>query len=94
VVVLGPPAQTFLSFIPAHVIKSNNLACDPLPPQSSQTRYNDEFFRGTEDVLATSVHRRRSAAQTQRLLERLIPDPVFRRQLQVGQWLRQHVRPH
>lgn len=89
IVVLGPPAQTFLHFIPAHVINSNKLACDPLPPPSSQSRYDDEFFRGAEDAFATSVHRRRSAAQTQRLLERLIPDPAFRRQLQVDRWLRQ-----
>ncbi|KAI9466649.1 transcriptional repressor TCF25-domain-containing protein, partial [Lactarius psammicola] len=82
VVVLGASAQTLLHFIPAHVINSNNLACDPLPPPSSQSRYNDDFFRGAEDTFATSVHRRRSAAQTQRLLERLIPDPAFRRQLQ------------
>lgn len=82
VVVLGPSAQTFLHFIPAHVIDGNNLACDPLPPLSSQSRYDDDFFRGAEDAFATSVHRRRSAAQTQRLLERLIPDPAFRRQLQ------------
>ncbi|KAI9448396.1 DUF654-domain-containing protein [Lactarius indigo] len=82
VVVLGPSAQTLLHFIPAGVITGNNLACDPLPPPSSQSRYNDEFFRGAEDAFATSIHRRRSAAQTQRLLERLIPDPTFRRQLQ------------
>ncbi|KAH8999479.1 DUF654-domain-containing protein [Lactarius akahatsu] len=82
VVVLGPSAQTFLHFIPADVITGNNLACDPLPPPGSQSRYNDEFFRGAEDAFATSIHRRRSAAQTQRLLERLIPDPTFRRQLQ------------
>lgn len=82
VVVLGHSAQTFLHFIPADVITGNNLACDPLPPPGSQSRYNDEFFRGAEDAFATSIHRRRSATQTQRLLERLIPDPTFRRQLQ------------
>ncbi|KAH9180075.1 DUF654-domain-containing protein [Lactarius sanguifluus] len=74
-VVLGPSAQSFLHFIPADVITGNNLACDPLPPPGSQSRYNDDFFRGAEDAFATSIHRRRSAAQTQRLLERLIPDP-------------------
>ncbi len=93
-VVLGPPAQTLLHFIPAHVTSGNNLACDPLPPPGSQSRYNDDFFRGAEDAFATSVHRRRSAAQTQRLLERLIPDPAFRRQLQVDRWLRQRYAPH
>ena len=83
VIVLGSSAQRFLPFIPAHVINKNNLACDPLPPPSSKSQYNDDFFRGAEDVFATTF-RHQSAARTQRALERLIPDPVFRRQLQVG----------
>ena len=82
VIVLGPSAQRFLPFIPPHVINKNNLACDPLPPPSMKSQYNDEFFRGADDVFATTF-RRQSAARTQRLLEQLIPDPVFRRQLQV-----------
>ncbi|KAI0002896.1 transcriptional repressor TCF25-domain-containing protein [Russula compacta] len=82
VVVLGPSAQSLLPFIPAHIITNNNLACDPLPPPSSKSQYDDDFFRGAEDAFAGSFHRHRSAAQTQRLLERLIPDPVIRRQLQ------------
>ena len=88
VVVLGSSAQRFLPFIPAHVINKNNLACDPLPPPSLKSQYNDEFFRGADDVFATTF-RRQSATRMQRVLERLIPDPVFRRQLQVSRWLRQ-----
>jgi hypothetical protein len=84
VVVLGASAQSLLAFIPAHIINNNSLACDPLPPPSSKSRYDDDFFRGAEDAFAGTVNRRRNAAQTQRLLERLIPDPMFRRQLQVG----------
>ena len=57
------------------------LACDPLPPQTSINLYDDEFFKGTEDVFAM---RPRSGRTAQRMLERLIPDPVFREQLQVG----------
>jgi Transcriptional repressor TCF25 len=83
VVVLGPSAQRLLPFIPAHIINKNNLACDPLPPPSFKSQYNDEFFRGAEDALATTF-RRRSAAQTQRVLEQMVPDPGFRRQLQVS----------
>jgi hypothetical protein len=63
-----------------------------LPPPSFKSQYNDEFFRGAEDAFATTF-RHRSAAQTQRVLEQLIPDPVFRRQLQVGWWLRQQSTP-
>jgi hypothetical protein len=83
VVVLGSSAQRLLPFIPAHVINNNNLACDPLPPPTCKSQYDDKFFRGTEDAFGTSF-RRRSAAQTQRLLEGMVPDPVLRRQLQVG----------
>ncbi|KAI9512764.1 transcriptional repressor TCF25-domain-containing protein [Russula earlei] len=82
VVVLGSSAQSLLPFIPAHVINNNSLACDPLPPRYAKSQYNDEFFRGAEDAFADSSYLHRSAAQTQRVLERLIPDPVFRRQLQ------------
>lgn len=83
VVVLGSSAQRLLPFIPAHVINNNNLACDPLPPPTCKSQYDDKFFRGAEDALGTSF-RRRSAAQTQRLLEGIVPHPVLRRQLQVG----------
>ncbi|KAI0269358.1 transcriptional repressor TCF25-domain-containing protein [Gloeopeniophorella convolvens] len=82
VVVLGAPAQSLLSYIPASVTTSNSLACDPLPPPRAQSLYNDNFFKGAEDAFATSIRRPRNARQTQRLLERLIPDPVLRRQLQ------------
>jgi len=82
VVALGSSAQRLLPFIPAHVIDNNNLACDPLPPPRCKSQYNDEFFRGAENALGTTS-RHRSAAQTQRLLERMVPDPVLRRQLQV-----------
>jgi hypothetical protein len=82
VVVLGSSAQRLLPFVPAHIVNKNNLACDPLPPPSFKSQYNDEFFRGAEDAFATTF-RHRSAAQTQRILERMVPDPVFRRQLQV-----------
>jgi hypothetical protein len=84
VVVLGSSAQSLLPFIPSHVINNSHLACDPLPPPSSQSQYNEEFFHGAEDAFASSISHHRSAARTQRLLEQLIPDPVFRRQLQVG----------
>ncbi|KAH9999532.1 transcriptional repressor TCF25-domain-containing protein [Russula vinacea] len=81
VVILGSSAQRLLPFIPAHIINKNNLACDPLPPPSFKSQYNDEFFRGAEDVFATTF-RHRSAAQTQRVLERMVPDPELRRRLQ------------
>ena len=94
VVVLGSSAQSLLPFIPAHIINNNRLACDPLPPSTSKSQYNEEFFRGAEDVFANSFNRHRTAAQRQRLFERLIPDPDLRQQLQVGWRLRHHSTPH
>lgn len=44
------------------------------------TAYDSDFFRGAEDAFAVGS---RSKKATERMLERLIPDPVFRRQLQV-----------
>ncbi|KAI0059339.1 DUF654-domain-containing protein [Artomyces pyxidatus] len=82
VVVLGAPAQRLLAYIPQAVLTSNSLACDPLPPPSAASRYDDAFFRGAEDAFASAVRPRRNAAADQRMLERLVPDPVFRRQLQ------------
>jgi hypothetical protein len=89
VIVLGSPAQSLLSFIPTHIINNNRLACDPLPPPGSKSQYNEDFFRGAE----VTFNRHRNATQTQRLLERLIPDPVFRRQLQVHQRPLRHGDP-
>ncbi|KAH9978158.1 transcriptional repressor TCF25-domain-containing protein [Lactifluus volemus] len=82
VVVLGGSAQSLLRFIPAGIVNNNSLACDPLPPSSWKSRYDEDFFSGVDDALTSTVRRPRNAAQTQRLLERLIPDPLFRRQLQ------------
>lgn len=72
--------RRLFSFIPTVVINAKQLACDPLPPPSKVSEYSPEFFQGTEDPFS---FRRRGRRETERLLERLVPDPVFRRQLQV-----------
>ncbi|OCH87673.1 DUF654-domain-containing protein [Obba rivulosa] len=66
-------------FIPREVTNAKHLACDPLPPPTRVNEYDAEFFKGAEDALAL---RPKSRKATERMLERLIPDPVFRRQLQ------------
>ncbi len=73
-------AGRLFGFLPSHVTAARQLACDPLPPVTRVTEYNDEFFQGAEDPFAIRVSGRRD---NQRLLERMIPDPIFRRQLQV-----------
>ena len=83
--VLESSYRRLFAFIPREVLNAKQLACDPLPPLTSVNLYDEEFFKGAEDVFAIR-HRprgRRDAGEDQRLLERLIPDPVFRRQLEV-----------
>ena len=67
-------------FIPRAVTQARSIACDPLPPLTRVNEYNDDFFRGAENALR---QRPLSKKASERMLERLIPDPVFRRQLQV-----------
>ena len=72
--------RRLFSFIPRAVTQARSIACDPLPPLTRVNEYNDEFFRGAENALR---QRPLSKKANERMLERLIPDPVFRRQLQV-----------
>ena len=83
VIVLEKTCRTLFSFVPKEILNSRQLACDPLPPYLKVSEYNAEFFQGVEDVLGYRP-RRLNAREEGRFLERLIPDGVFRRQLQVG----------
>jgi hypothetical protein len=78
--------RRLFAFIPRGVFTAKQLACDPLPPPMTVNEYNGEFFKGADDVFAFRPRTRRNAAGDQRVLERLIPDPLFRQQFQVG-WL-------
>ena len=85
VLVLEQSTRHLFPFLPKDILNARQVACDPLPPPSRINEYNTDFFKGTEDVLAYNPHRR-NRREDQRMLERLIPDPVFRRQLQVRTW--------
>lgn len=84
--ILESSYRRLFAFLPREVLTVKQLACDPLPPPMTVNEYDGEFFKGADDVFAIRPRTRRDAAGDQRQLERLIPDPVFRRQLQVG-WL-------
>ncbi|KZT67039.1 DUF654-domain-containing protein [Daedalea quercina L-15889] len=71
--------RRLFGFIPREVTNAKHLACDPLPPPTRVNEYDAEFFRGAEDVLSVQP---RSRKANERLLQQLIPDPVFRRQMQ------------
>jgi hypothetical protein len=78
---LEQSCRRLFSFLPKDVLNARQIACDPLPPPSRVSEYDTDFFRGAEDVFAYNP--RRNRRDDQGMLERLIPDPVFRRQLQV-----------
>lgn len=84
IMILESSYRRLFAFIPREVLNAKQLACDPLPPLTTVNQYDAEFFKGAEDIFAIRARTRRDAAGDQRMLERLIPDPVFRRQLQVG----------
>ncbi|TFY53061.1 hypothetical protein EVJ58_g9660 [Rhodofomes roseus] len=71
--------RRLFGFIPREVTNAKNLACDPLPPPTRVNEYDAEFFRGAEDAMNIQ---RRSRKANERLLQQLIPDPVFRRQME------------
>ena len=82
--VLESNYRSLFSFIPKEIINVKSLACDPLPPPTAMSQYDDEFFRGTENLFAPRSRTRQDLAADQRMLERLIPDVLFREQLQVS----------
>ncbi|KAL1698609.1 transcriptional repressor TCF25-domain-containing protein [Schizophyllum commune] len=71
--------RPLFAFIPRAVLSARSLACDPLPPPTALTAYDDAFFRGVEDAF---VRTRREREADARRLARLVPDAGFRQQLQ------------
>lgn len=69
-----------LAFIPREVVNSHQYSCDPLPPPTARSRYDDTFFAGVEGLAVPRANHRRTRAEA-RQLERLIPDPATREQI-------------
>ncbi|KAJ7235300.1 transcriptional repressor TCF25-domain-containing protein [Mycena haematopus] len=83
VMVLETTHRRLFSYIPQEVLAVKALQCDPLPPPTAVTSYDDAFFEGTEDLrtfMPTATARQR--AQQGRVLAQMIPDPGIREQLQ------------
>ena len=75
-------------FIPRSILGgvtgSGALACDPLPPTTAVSRYDEVFFEGAEEVFVGGRRQtRREQAMDERRLAQVIPDAAFRRQFQV-----------
>lgn len=83
VIVLEKTCRSLFPFVPKETLNSRQLACDPLPPYLKVSEYNTEFFQGVEGVEGYRP-RRMNVREEAHILERLIPDGVFRRQLQVA----------
>lgn len=77
ILVLEQSFRNLTPFIPRSVLLAKQLACDPLPPLTATSEYNDSFFAGAEDIFAVRPRRRDARA-----LERLIPDAGVRAQIE------------
>jgi hypothetical protein len=84
IIVLESSYRRLFSFMPRQVTESRSFACDPLPPPSAVTKYDEEFFEGVDDAfgeVGTGTRRQREA--NRRRLAHLIQDDVVFRQIQV-----------
>lgn len=71
------------AFFPREILNAPSLSCDPLPPHTAVSRYDDDFFADCEDVFAFRPRTRREQEVDARMLARMIPDANVRHQLQV-----------
>ncbi|KAL5530807.1 hypothetical protein ACEPAF_7065 [Sanghuangporus sanghuang] len=70
------------AFFPREILNAPSLSCDPLPPLTAVSRYDDAFFAECEDVFAFRPRTRREREIDARNLARMIPDANVRLQLQ------------
>lgn len=77
ILVLEQSFRNLTPFIPRSVLLAKQLACDPLPPLTASSEYNDAFFAGAEEIFSVRPRRRDARA-----LERLIPDAGIRAQIE------------
>ncbi|KAF8890479.1 transcriptional repressor TCF25-domain-containing protein [Infundibulicybe gibba] len=82
IMVLESTYRRLFSFIPRAVLEMKSLSCDPLPPPTSVTAYDEEFFAGIDDILSLRARTRQQRAADERRLAQFIPDAAFRQQLQ------------
>lgn len=69
--------RVLTAFIPRQVLNAHQYACDPLPPQTACSLYDNEFFATAEDsVLHRAIQRRTRAEERQ--MELLVPDAATR----------------
>ncbi|KAF9037062.1 transcriptional repressor TCF25-domain-containing protein [Panaeolus papilionaceus] len=82
IMVLETSYRRLFSYIPRSVLDVKSLACDPLPPLTLKTMYNDDFFKGIDDPYTARMRSRRGRANDEQRLAQMIPDAAFRQQFQ------------
>ncbi|CAK5280023.1 unnamed protein product [Mycena citricolor] len=83
VMVLETSYRRLFSYIPSDVLNTKTLQCDPLPPPTAVTSYDDAYFVDTDDLRSFMPRlSSRQRAQQGRILAQMIPDGALRDQLQ------------
>ncbi|KAH8115679.1 DUF654-domain-containing protein [Phellopilus nigrolimitatus] len=75
-------ARRLTAFFPRELLHAPSLSCDPLPPLTAVSAYDDQFFSGCEDIFAYRPRTRREREIDERMLARMIPDVNVRHQIQ------------
>lgn len=83
ILVLETSYRRLSSFIPSQVLGVKFYTCDPLPPRTTVNQYDQEFFKGVDDLYSPRIRSRRQRVNDERRLAQFIPDAAFRQQLQV-----------
>ncbi|KAF8990102.1 transcriptional repressor TCF25-domain-containing protein [Cyathus striatus] len=84
VMVLESTYRRLFSFIPREVLQAKSLSCDPLPPVTMISEYNETYFADVIAFESTRARRRPTRRQQElegRQLAQMVPDLGFREQL-------------
>jgi hypothetical protein len=86
--------RRLMAFFPRELLHAPSLSCDPLPPTTKVSQYDDAFFAGCEDIFAFRPRTSREREVDARNLARMIPDANVRNQLQVSNELNVNLFSH
>ncbi len=74
--------RNLFRYIPREILARKSLDCDPLPPPTAVTDYDETFFEGVDIDMHEPLTRRQRQAQERRLAQ-IIPDANTRAQIEV-----------
>ncbi|PBK72182.1 DUF654-domain-containing protein [Armillaria solidipes] len=73
--------RNLFRYIPREITARKSLDCDPLPPPTAVTNYDEAFFEGVDIDMHEPLTRRQRQAQERRLAQ-IIPDANTRAQIE------------